>query len=45
MVGGETRHQHQPPRCTFVSSGCICLTRQDVIELYGRVSCGALAPR
>src|ERR1700745_218278 len=34
-----------PRRCTFVSSGCIRLTRQDVIELYGRVSCGALAPR
>jgi len=32
-------------RCTFVSSGCIRLTRQDVIELCGRVSCGALAPR
>ena len=34
-----------PRRCAFVSSGCIRLTRQDVIELYGHVSCGALAPR
>ena len=31
-----------PRRCTFVSSGCIRLTRQDVIELY--VSCRALDP-
>src|SRR6516162_9307690 len=33
-----------PRRCTFVSSGCIRLTRQDVIELYGHVSCRALDP-
>jgi hypothetical protein len=33
-----------PRRCTFVSSGCIRLTRQDAIELYSRVSCGALDP-
>jgi lipoprotein-anchoring transpeptidase ErfK/SrfK len=32
------RHRHQPSTIgTFVSSGCIRLTRQDVIELYGRV--------
>ena len=44
MVGGETRNNISPRRCTFVSSGCIRLTRQDVIELYGHVSCRALDP-
>src|SRR5215471_5515164 len=39
MVGGETRHP------TSALDECIRLTRQDVIELYGHVSSGALAPR
>jgi hypothetical protein len=45
MVGGETRHQHQPSTMHLRFLGMHPMTRQDVIELYGRVSCGALAPR
>jgi hypothetical protein len=45
MVGSETRHQHQPSTMHLRFLGCIRLTRQDVIELYGRVRCGGAGPR